>query len=183
MQKLFKSYAPWKILSHYAIHPDSEFYVNQLARELDLSYGMCSITMRALHKKGWFTKQELGRAHYYRLSDNFMTREFKQFFSLHLIHESKLVDEIAKQVPGEISIVLYGSYADGTYSGKSDIDILIIAPGSTSIDLGRIERRLNREINPMIISLGQWLGMKDKNKGFYEMVVRNHVVLHGGELA
>ena len=81
-----------------------------------------------------------------------------------------------------ISIVLYGSFADGTYSGKSDIDILIIAPKRAKIDLDRIERKLNREINLQIISLGQWLAMKEKNKGFYETVVRNHVILSGGEL-
>ena len=182
MQKLFKNYVPWKILRHFATYPDSEFYVNQLARELGLSYGMCSISLRALQREGWFTKRELGRAHYYRINDNFMTRELKQFVSLHSIYESKLVDEIQKQVPGAISIVLYGSFADGTYSGKSDIDILIIAPGKPKVDLDRIERKLNHEINFQIISLGQWLGMKDDNKGFYETVSRNHVVLSGGEL-
>ena len=183
MKKLFTKYAPWKILTHFAAHPDSEFYVNEIARKLNLSYGMCSISLRELQKNGWFTRRELGRAHYYRINDNYMTRKFKQFVSLHSIFESKLISEINKQMPGVISIVLYGSFADGTYSEKSDMDILIIAPAKTKPLLDKIEKALNTEINIQIFSLGQWIKMKDDNKGFYESVIRNHVLLYGGELS
>jgi predicted nucleotidyltransferase len=180
---IFDKYAAWKILYYFALHPDSEFYTNELARKLKLSYGICSILLRKFERFGILTKRILGRAHYYRLKDGFLTMELKRFICISQIYEKKIVELILNKIPEVTSIVIYGSYANGTYLGKSDIDILLIAPKKITIDLSVIESRLGKEVTVQIFTLGQWLNMKKKNDGFYQMVVRNHILLHGGELA
>ena len=180
---IFNKYAAWKILYYFSLHPDSEFYTNELARKLDLSYGICSILLRNFERSGILTKRILGRAHYYKLKDGFFNKELKRFIGISHIYEKKIVDLIIQKIPEVTSIAVYGSYADGTYLEKSDIDILLISPKKQNIDLSIIESRLGKEVTVQIFTVGQWLNMKKKNDGFYQMVIRNHILLFGGELA
>lgn len=182
MRELFEKYAPWKILRHLALNSGTEYHVKELARVLKMSPGTCSVMLRKFEADGILKSKKLGTGHFYRLNDNYLTREMKRFVGMSWIFESGLIDEFLKQHPEINSIALYGSYSDGDFTEKSDIDVLVIASGSISFMVDKLESKMKRTINTEVFTNGQWISMKKANNPFYKTIINNHVLLHGGEL-
>ncbi len=184
MIKLFNKYASWKILQYFALHPSKEVYVKEIAKKLNLSPGICSKTLRELLESQILEKKSLGlgQAHYYKLTDNYITNELKRFIGLSLIHEAGLVEKVTEAFDKPTSIVLYGSYAMGEFNEKSDIDILVIASGKQKFHLHNVEETIGKEINIEVFSIGKWLKLKKENDSFYTTVMKDHILLYGSEL-
>jgi len=79
-------------------------------------------------------------------------------------------------------MVLYGSHANGTNDSKSDIDILLLVGNTKKIPIMDIEKKLGKQISVESFTLANWKKTKKKNAPFYDSVIRNHVVLWGGDL-
>ena len=174
--------AHWKVLRYFCLYPSSELYVNRVAFELGLSTGMCSIVLRDLERIGVMSRRELGRAHYYRLVDNYMTRALKRYIGLTLIEKSGLVQRIIEEMPDVNSISLYGSFARGDFIEESDIDILIIGNNRSNINFDDVVSEVGHEISVETFSVGKWLRLKEDGDPFYMEVMMNHIVLYGAEL-
>ena len=182
MKELFEKYAPWKILHHLALNSGRDFHVKELARILNMSPGTCSVLLRNFETDGILKSKKLGTGHFYRYEDNFLTREIKRFIGMSWIFDSGLVQEFLEQSSFINSIALFGSYSDGDFTEKSDIDILVLASNKFSINVEGLESKMGRNINVEILTNGQWLSMKKKNDAFYISVIGNHVLVYGGEL-
>ncbi len=182
MIELFGKYAYWKMLRYFALNPSSEIYVQELSKKLDLSAGMCSRGLRDLEESGILNRSEKGKAHYYRLVDNYLTRALKRFIVLFQLHDAGVVEKITSRYPDIVSIALYGSYAGGDFDESSDIDMLLIAHGKADWDLEDLEETLGAEINIETMSPGNWLKRKHERDSFYAAVMDTHVLLWGGEL-
>jgi predicted nucleotidyltransferase len=182
MKDLYEKYVPWKILQYFALNPTTRIYVKELARTLDLSVGMCSIILKKMEADRILVKEELGKAHYYKLNDNYFTRELKRFMNFSRMFENRLVENILEENDQIISIVLYGSYAKGDFLEDSDLDILIIATSKKKANLKKLAGDLGLVINTNYFSPGQWLKMKKKKSPFYSEVIKKHVLLYGGDL-
>jgi hypothetical protein len=183
MAELFERYASWKILKYYALNSSKEVYLKELSRILNISPGICSKTLRELLKLEILEKRSLGREHYYKLANNYLTNELKRFIGLFTIHEAGLVHKITETFDKPTSIVLYGSYATGEFNEKSDIDILVITSKKQKLHLHDIEKAIGRDINIEIFGIGKWLKMKHDNDSFYTMVMKDHILLYGSELS
>ena len=182
MRELFEKYAPWKILRHFALNSGTEYHVKELARVLKMSPGTCSVMLRKFEADGILKSRKLGTGHFYRLDENYLTVEMKRFIGMSWIFETGMVDMFLKQNLEISSIALYGSYSDGNFTEKSDIDILIITSGNKSFEVDKLETKMKRTINTEVFTNGQWLSMKKANNAFYNTIINNHVLLHGGEL-
>ena len=182
MRELFEKYAPWKILRHFALNSGTEYHVKELARVLKMSPGTCSVMLRKFEADGILKSRKLGTGHFYRLDENYLTVEMKRFIGMSWIFETGMVDELLRQNSEINSIALYGSYSDGNFTEKSDIDILIITSGNKSFEVDKLETKMKRTINAEVFTNGQWLSMKKANNAFYKTIINNHVLLHGGEL-
>jgi len=179
---LFGLNTHWKVLRYFCLHPSSEMYVNKVASELGLSAGMCSVVLRDLERIGIMSKRELGKAHYYRLVDNPMTRSLKRYIGLTLLDRSHLVQRITERMPDTNSISLYGSFARGDFTEQSDIDILVITNNRFNINLDDIVSEIGHEISVETFSIGGWMKLKNNRDPFYMEVIMNHIVLYGAEL-
>ena len=69
----------------------------------------------------------------------------KRVENLHLVGESGLASFLEESFPG-CTIILFGSYALGEDTLKSDIDIAVIGTKGKQLDLSRFEKALEREI-------------------------------------
>ena len=80
-----------------------------------------------------------------------------------------------------ISIVLFGSYAKGTVTKESDIDILLISKTKAGIDktTKEIYAKYGKEINPVIMTSEDFKRQKDR--AIIKEVIKNHYVLYGVE--
>ena len=180
MMTIFEKYVYWKILKYFAMHPGSEVYVNEISEKLGISRGMCSRALRDLRAYGILKKRESGKEHFYRLEENYLTRELKRFVFLFHLYDSGFVDFILFQMPDVGYIVLYGSHARGDFNEDSDVDVLIIGPNKSKIQIP--DEKIGKEVNIQLFTVGEWLRMKKENAGFYNTVKENHIVLYGGEL-
>ena len=80
-----------------------------------------------------------------------------------------------------ISIVLFGSYAKGTATKESDIDILLISKTKVGIDkiTKEIYAKYGKEINPVIMTSEDFKRQKDKS--LIKEIIKDHYVLYGVE--
>ena len=88
MFDIFGKYAYWKAIKYFALSPSTEVYVNELAKILNLSTGRCSQILRDMTLFGILEKKELGKAHYYKLKNNYLTNELKRFVGIYQIYDT-----------------------------------------------------------------------------------------------
>jgi len=105
---------------------------------------------------------------------------------LALILSSRPAERFLEADRSIISIAVYGSYADGSFDEKSDIDILIVAPNKKLEIVGAtrmLEEELGKSVNTSLFKLSDWRTMARNGDAFTRSVVGNNVLLYGSGLA
>ena len=77
--------------------------------------------------------------------DNSKAVELKRVENLKMLYESRIVEFLEEKFPGS-AIILFGSYAFGEDTIRSDIDIAIIGSKEKEVDLENFDKLLEREI-------------------------------------
>lgn len=84
--------------------------------------------------------------------------------------------------PNIISLALYGSYADGSFDEKSDVDILAITTSKQEVLLPAIhnlEDKVGKEVNVTTFKLFEWRKMADQGDEVYNNLINLHILLYG----
>lgn len=93
------------------------------------------------------------------------------------IDSSYYANKVKKRFPDCIKVVLYGSYANGTPTQDSDIDIAVIFSNfsgnwlETSAQLWEDTEKINTKIEPIL------LDMSEDESGFCEHVIKTGIEL------
>ncbi len=186
MSELFIKYVQWKILAHFLANPNTAFHIKQLARILNVSPASVSGAVKSFEKEGLLSKEEKGLAHIYRLeSDNSVVAPLKKAYGIDLVLSSKPKEKFLETDPNIISLALFGSYADGSFDEKSDMDFLIVTPTRKEILIKaakRLEEELQKEVSISVFKLSGWRAMAKKGDAFYNRIVKNHILLYGSGL-
>ena len=186
MIELFRTYVKWKILAHFLANPNTSFHIKQLARILNVSPASVSSAVKSFEDDGLLSKEEKGLAHIYRLeSDNSIIAPLKKAYGVAFVLSSKPKEKFLEIDPNIISLALFGSYAQGSFDEKSDIDFLIVTSTSKEIFIKAaniLEDELEKEISLSVLKLSEWRAMAKKGDAFYKRVVENHILLHGSGL-
>ncbi len=186
MIELFRTYVKWKILSHFLANPNTSFHIKQLARILEVSPASVSSAVKSFEEDGLMSKEEKGLAHIYKLeSDNSMVAPLKKAYGIAFVLSSKPKEKFLEIDPNIISLALYGSYAQGSFDEKSDIDFLIVTGARKEILIEaakRLEEELEKEVSLSVLKLSEWRAMAKKGDAFYKRVVENHILLYGSGL-
>ncbi|CAG0998931.1 hypothetical protein METP3_03159 [Methanosarcinales archaeon] len=186
MIELFRTYVKWKILSHFLANPNTSFHIKQLARILNVSPASVSNAVKSFEEDGLLTKEEKGLAHIYRLdSDNSMVAPLKKAYGIAFVLSSKPKEKILEIDPNIISLALFGSYTQGSFDEKSDIDFLIVTSTRKEMFIKaaqKLEEELEKEISLSVLKLSKWRAMAKKEDAFYKRIVENHILLYGSGL-
>ena len=93
----------------------------------------------------------------------------------------KIVDELQA---GNYSILLFGSYAKGTQTQKSDIDLIVInKSGEKMPSFSRYETLFKVTINPFYFTPKEVIAMlKDKEENVMKQALKNHILLYNPEM-
>ena len=186
MIELFKTYVKWKILAHFLANPNTSFHIKQLARILSVSPASVSDAVKSFEEDGLLSKEEKGLAHIYSLNtDNSMVVPLKKAYGIAFVLSSKPGEKILEITPNIISIALFGSFAEGTFDEKSDIDFLIVtgARKETFIKAAKeMESELEKEVSLSVLKLSEWREMAKKGDAFYKNIIGNHILLFGSGL-
>ena len=185
-RQLFGQYVNWKILAHFLANPTTGFHIKQLARLLNVSPASVSSAVKSFEEEGVLSKEEKGLAHIYMLnSDNSVVAPLKKAYGIAFVLSSKPKEKFLEIDPNIISLALFGSYADGSFDEKSDVDFLIVTQTKKEAFGGamkKLEDELQKEVNISVFRLSEWRNMAKKGDAFYKRVIENHILLHGSGL-
>ncbi|MFA5382889.1 MAG: nucleotidyltransferase domain-containing protein [Candidatus Micrarchaeia archaeon] len=171
----------WKIIELFAENSTKSYFVKEISRLLNISSGSSSKLCFKLSKENILIKKQRGNIIFYSLNqDLFYVKELKKLIFLSKLKNYKKILQNNEYQ----SVVLYGSYANGEYIEKSDIDLLII----TNIDEKKVRKnleslyKLNKEISILVFPFSKWLELKKKNEPIYKEIIANNILLYGEKL-
>ena len=155
MEMLFGNYRQ-RVLSLLLLHPDSSYYVRELARLTGTSAGTLHKELTRLAQAGLLLRQEQGNQ--VRYQANRACPLFPELASL-FRKTSGLVDVLAEVLQplgdGIILAFVFGSMARGEAQPGSDVDLLLLgSPVFADVvkALYPAQETLQREISPVIYS-------------------------------
>ena len=179
--KWLTKFVGFKVLEYFLVHPSGEIYLNELARELNISKGSVKTYCDELVECGIILETEKGNLRLFRLNrDDFAVRAIvKAYYLLKL--KSLGIERLAE---GCTSLAIYGSFATGNIDSRSDLDILVIGQED---DINRdrlreIDEKLRREIQLTVLPYYRWEKMKRERDRFAESILKNYVLIRGVEL-
>lgn len=184
LTKLFSSRVRVELLALLFLNPDRGMYAREIARAAGEDFKSVSRELRNLEDMGMVASRKEGNLKYYTLR-----RDFLLFDELNsLIFKTRgaagaLRDAFAG-VKGIDCAFIYGSIASGTYTGKSDIDLMVVGDIRLE-DLLKVikgpEEALGREINPSLYSAREFKARSKKKDPFITRVLREPKIMILGD--
>ena len=173
------------LLSLFFSNPSQKYYLRELERLLGYSAGSIRRELLKFKKDRIFRTEKAGNLLYYYLNQEHpLYEELKSIVSKTIGIEGTLRQELARLQNVKIAFI-YGSYASGTDTAESDIDIMIIGdPDVSAVNkkLSRLEKKLKRDINVSIHTLDEYQKRKKEKRGFIMELLKNpRIILVGDE--
>lgn len=181
-----------KIVNFLSRNIGRSFTINEISRSLGEYYSFVHRTINKLIEDGIIIKNKVGKSHL--CSPNLENEKTMALIQLSEIEsrdeyydknkELKLIlEDFVNSVGAKsiISIVLFGSYAKGTATKESDIDILVIHERKFNADktTKEIYAKYGKEINAIIMTVDQF--KKQKSRPIVKDIIHNHYILYGAE--
>lgn len=121
------------IISLYCDDYKKGIHIREIARQLGKNHRTVILALQELEKKAVMRAKTEGRNKIYTLNlDNFVTREYIRSAeiakTITLLEKHFLLKKFAQEIlsdAGSVPLVLFGSYAKGTETKESDIDLLV----------------------------------------------------------
>gem|GEM_PF-983753 len=182
-----------KIVDLLARNAERKFTINEIAKSLKEYYSFVHRTVNKLIKDSVVAKEKAGKSHL--CSINLGAEKTIALINLSEIEKKSdfynsnkeikiILEDCVKSVESTvnaISVVLFGSYAKGTATKESDIDILLIGKTKTGIDktTKEVYAKYGKEINAVVMTSEDFKRQKDK--ALIKEIIKDHYVLYGVE--
>jgi len=180
----------WKVLEPFLADYRTRFHGRQLADILKMNHGTVALTLKRLGGDNILKVEQEGRNKKYYLNlDNPTTkgyiREVESAKAMTYIGENFLFKKLLYEFPPtdfrETPVILFGSYAKGSYTDKSDIDILILETDrAKKIEkfLKEFGERHNKSIQIQKMAQKAFENGLRKRDALVLEVVKDHIVLN-----
>jgi len=156
----------FQILTFLARNPDKQFYIREIAKNMDKSVGGTHKTLKLLKEMSFIKENKSGKNIYYQINQmNPSIKNFKIFMTINeLTSLVKKLKKISKK------IILFGSCANGEDTSESDIDLLVLTNEKEKINKKILNTKFNRKIQAVVVNTGDLMKIKEKDKGFYQEI-------------
>ena len=185
LQKLFSSKVRVELLGAFFLHPDKAFYIREVERITGEDHQNVSRELKNLEGIGLLISHRQGNLRYFQLNRQFVL--YNELRSMYL--KTRGVAAVLKETLMKIDNIeisfIYGSFAAGAESEKSDIDLMVIGKIPLEDLLQRIrepEKILGREIQVSLYDPSEIITRLSQNDPFITEVLKNpKIVLTGNE--
>jgi len=155
-----------QILTFLARNPDKQFYIREIAKNMDKSVGGTHKTLKSLKEMDFIREHKSGKNIYYQINQmNPSIKNFKIFMTINeltpLVNKLKDVSE---------KIILFGSCANGEDTNESDVDLLVLTNEKEKVNKKIINMKFNRKIQAVVVNTSDLMKIKEKDKGFYQEI-------------
>lgn len=182
---LFSEYRK-KVLGLLLLHPETSYYVREIARLTQTTAGTLHRELSKLANLGILTRKISGNQVHYQANMAFPI--FDELASI-LRKTSGLVDILAEAlIPLANKIqcaLIFGSVGRGTENAGSDVDVLIIGDISFSDAVKALypaQEILKREINPKVYTLSDWKKLIKNKNAFAKEILEKPALLIIGKI-
>ena len=172
------------VLSLLYGHVGTSYYLRQLARLTDTALGPVQREMRQLVAAGLVTKNTVGAQTLYSANKHSpVFREIKGLVTKTVGMQDVLADAL-RPLEDQINVAfVYGSVARSRETEHSDVDLMVV--GRVDFDavverLPEAEKALNREINPTVYSIREFV-KKLRGNFLKNVVVEKKLFIIGDE--
>jgi len=163
-----------KVLEFFFAHPAAECHEREVLRRVKISKGSANKILRQLASLALLTRAEKGRMVFYRLNaDDPFVKQMKALLNIWVL---RLFVQGLKESARRI--ILFGSCAEGTDAAESDIDILILTDEKKLAQnrVSAFNRKSERPIAPIIVSMEEFARMRKEDKPLFERIDRGIVL-------
>ena len=168
-----------KIMQYFFDNPYEQIHLRGLSRKTKISIFSTKIIVDDLVNQKILIENRPGNQRCIKPNmENKFFLQLKIAFSIKKIQDSELLQYLEEKIPAISSITLYGSTAQGKDDEKSDIDLLIIGQ-KIKTDISNYEKKINREINLLIMKWSEWRTHANQDKPFYREIVKDGMALLG----
>lgn len=171
-----------RIINYLAKNYPAAPTMHGLAKALQMPYATFYRTLKA--NNDLFIVETVGKAKTVKLNINqdvlaahlalASWEERKEFLEHHPV-----IRKICEDLPKDEIVLLFGSYAKGAATERSDIDLLIInEKGKNNASFSKHELLYKKTINPVIVSRKEFeLMLQGAEENVGKQALKNHVVL------
>lgn len=156
-------YTELSLLRYFFDDPLGNFHIREIARKSTLSH----MTVRKYLQS--FVKERILVQHKSKPYPTFAANtsnpkylNLKLFYNLERLQKSNLVSDLEHFYDYPV-IVLFGSYAQGSDTKESDIDIFILTNVKKEFLINKYQRKLHRKISLFVCSEKEFIRMKEKS--------------------
>ncbi len=168
-----------KIMQYFFNNPYEQIHLRELSRKAKISiFSTKKIADDLVNQKILIEKRQGNQRYLKPNMENQFFKQLKIAYSIKKIQDSNILDYLEEKIPAISSITLYGSTAQGKDDKKSDIDMLVIGQ-KTKIDTSKYEKKLNKEINLLIMKWSEWRNHAKHDKPFYREILKDGIALLG----
>ncbi|MFW5902669.1 MAG: nucleotidyltransferase domain-containing protein [archaeon] len=174
------------VLEPFTQDLNKEIHGRELARELNSNQKTVQNKLNDLEEKNILESEEKGRLKEFKLNKNnpatknlLITTEIEKLQKI--LQKSFEAKEIIKEIlqKTEKPIIVYGSFAKGTWDKNSDLDILIIGEKEKKVE--EINKKYSRKIQYMYLKPKEFKQQLKEKTSYIKEILKNHVICQGFE--
>lgn len=175
-----------KIINYLGKNRGKKFTMHELSNILNIPYATFH---RAISKvPDLILKEKAGKASLLAIKAS--NPIIKPYLAIASEEEKKeylkkhpIINKIVQEINTKSIILLFGSYAKGQQSEKSDIDLMIInRNGAKDVSFSKYELLFKKKINPIFITEQEFKEMlKENEENVGKQALLNHILLNNPE--
>lgn len=161
-----------QVLALLLLRPDEKFYVRELERLTGISAGSLHRELKAMAQAGLLIRERQGNQVLYRADRSCSIFEELASIFRKTVGLATLLKDALAPIASKIRVAfVFGSVAAGKQQAHSDLDICVL--GEVELldvvkALGSIPESLQREINPVVMSVTRFIDQLAQHERFAE---------------
>jgi predicted nucleotidyltransferase len=181
-----------KIITLYRTDYTTNLHVRAMAKLLGTSHATLLPYLKQLEKNKILRHERVGRNKQYRLNTaNILTKHYltitEETVTIEFLEKTQLMRKLAEHLDAIDTpnpLILFGSYADGTATEESDIDLFTI--GTLTKDqlthLKKFEATYGKKINVKTTTVDNFNAALRTGDILIKEIIRNHIILQNADL-
>ena len=175
LEKLLGSQLRARVIGWLFTHPDERYYVRQLANLLGEDSTNLSRELTRLEGLGVVVSQREGTQKHYHANRDLPIFDELQSIAVKTVGLVEVLSDALALYRGKIVLAfVYGSVAQGTYTAKSDVDLMIVGDLDV-VDLHsaivQVEGKLKRTVNYSLFSPEEFQRERDNADSFLSSIL------------